>query len=206
MSSDDEIHIVLDSINGTPESKLIIENFITNCSDKKINFISTPLNGDYSLYKNTARDLANAFSLKNSNKISDYVFQIDADEIPTDFLLTNLKDVLSGNPEVDLFWVPRVNDFKGVTEKDAIIWHWTLSEYDGKKIVNFPDYQSRIFKNIISLKWERKLHERVVGAKVFTNIPADPEWSLIHTKTIEKQRATNIRYNTQFTENENRGV
>jgi len=37
------------------------------------------------------------------------------------------------------------------------------------------------------------------------NLPKIEEYALFHTKTIEVQRATNLRYNKEFTRNENLG-
>jgi glycosyltransferase involved in cell wall biosynthesis len=72
-------------------------------------------------------------------------------------------------------------------------------------LVNVPDYQSRLFKNLKHIRYERRLHEKVEGFESYTFIPPQPDIALIHEKTIEKQRSTNIGYNTNFTENENRG-
>lgn len=72
-------------------------------------------------------------------------------------------------------------------------------------IVNAPDPQGRLFKNIPSLRWERRLHEKVEGAKIFSHLPDEYEYSLFHNKTIEKQIETNIKYNQKFTAIENQG-
>lgn len=73
-------------------------------------------------------------------------------------------------------------------------------------IVNFPDYQSRIFKNLPYIRWEKRLHERVVGAKSYAFLPKEEDFALYHNKTIEKQIETNLRYNKLFTEKENLGI
>ena len=44
----------------------------------------------------------------NSKCSGDYIFQIDADEIPEEFLVKNLKLVLESNP-VDVLITPRKN-------------------------------------------------------------------------------------------------
>jgi glycosyltransferase involved in cell wall biosynthesis len=134
-----------------------------------------------------------------------YIFQIDADELPNEFLLEVLPEILDANADVDLFWLPRVNDFTGVNEKIASEWGWRLTPYENRLIVNWPDIQSRIFKNVPYLKWERKLHEKVEGAKTYSYLPAQYEFSLHHKKTIEKQVQTNIRYNEQFSITDNKG-
>ena len=72
-------------------------------------------------------------------------------------------------------------------------------------LINVPDYQSRLFKNLDHIRYKRRLHEKVEGFKSYAFIPPQPDIALIHEKSIEKQRATNIRYNTDFTVDENRG-
>jgi hypothetical protein len=67
----------------------------------------------------------------------------------------------------------------------------------------WPDYQSRIYLNAPHIKWDRKLHEHIIGIKEFSKIPPMEELSLFHTKTIEKQRKDNSRYMTEFSVEDN---
>lgn len=130
----------------------------------------------------------------------EYIFQIDADELPSEILLVNLYELLKSNSSCEMFWVPRVNNFIGVTQNDFKKYGWHANE---KGHIMWPDYQSRIYKNLSHIKWERKLHETIVGFKEFTKIPAMEELSLYHTKTIEKQRKDNQRYNQDFSAEDN---
>ena len=59
--------------------------------------------------------------------------------------------------------------------------------------------------NLPHIKWERRLHEKIVGHKTFAHLPKEEEFALYHNKTIEKQIETNIKYNKLFTEQENKG-
>lgn len=72
-------------------------------------------------------------------------------------------------------------------------------------IVNAPDPQGRLFKNLPRIEWKRRLHEKIEGARTYVHLPAVYELSLHHNKTIEKQIQTNIKYNKLFTEEENKG-
>ena len=72
-------------------------------------------------------------------------------------------------------------------------------------IVNWPDPQGRLFKNVPYIQWKRRLHEKVEGAKTYVHLPSAYELSLHHNKTIEKQIQTNVKYNKMFTEEENKG-
>ena len=57
-------------------------------------------------------------ALKNYTKeqcSGDYIFHIDADEIPNEVLLKQLPQILEIN-DTDLVWVPRINIVNGITE------------------------------------------------------------------------------------------
>lgn len=130
-----------------------------------------------------------------------WIFQIDADELPTDILLENINEILESNDTNEAIWLPRLNYFIGVTSDDINAWGWNF--YDG--MINFPDYQSRLYRNAPHIRYERRLHEKVEGYKSYVFIPPQKDIALIHEKTIEKQRETNINYNKLFTQDENKG-
>ena len=135
----------------------------------------------------------------------EYIFQIDDDELPNETLLESLKELIELNSDVDLFWIPRINDFKGVNPENSKQWGWRLTPYEDRLIVNWPDPQGRLFKNVPYIEWKRRLHEKVEGAKTYVHLPSAYELSLHHNKTIEKQIQTNVKYNKMFTEEENKG-
>lgn len=130
-----------------------------------------------------------------------WIFQLDGDECPTDLLLENIDIVLESNEANEVIWLPRMNFFIGVTQNDADQWGWRL--HDG--MVNFPDYQSRIYRNLSHIRYQRRLHEKVEGFKSYTFVPPQKDYAIIHEKSIEKQRQTNLNYNKMFTDEENRG-
>ena len=73
-------------------------------------------------------------------------------------------------------------------------------------MVNWPDFQGRIYKRDTNrIKWDRKLHEKIVGHNEYAFLPADEDLALYHDKTIEKQIQTNLRYNQQFSVEDNMG-
>ncbi len=124
----------------------------------------------------------------------DYIFHIDADEYPNDILVQQLPEILETN-EVDLIYIPRVNTIDGMTGEDVRRWKWRLTE---KNWVNYPDYQSRIFRNHKDIRWTRPLHEHIIGVKTYAHLPPHEELSLYHPKTIQKQTQQNIFYNKNF--------
>ena len=121
----------------------------------------------------------------------DYIFQLDADEMVTEFLIKNVSQVIQENNEVDLFYLARINTVDGITMEHINKWRWNLDK-EGR--INFPDYQGRVYKS--NLKWEGKVHEKITGAKYYAVLPLEEEYCLIHHKTINKQEAQNNFYNT----------
>ena len=138
------------------------------------------LNGDFAAQKNSVI----------VNSTVDYVFHIDADEYPSDGLLEYVKPILEAN-DIDLIWVPRVNTVDGITEQHIQQWGWRVSDAGW---VNYPDYQSRIFKNSPEIRWKSKVHERIFGAQTFSHLPPNETLSLYHPKTIDKQEEQNNFY------------
>ena len=123
----------------------------------------------------------------------DYIFQIDADEMPTEDLINNLPYILEVNQELDILLVPRVNTVEGLTQEHIQKWRWNVNK---KGWVNFPDYQWRIYRRTESIRWKNKVHEVLEGFKTYTSLPADEVYSLYHPKTIDRQEKQNNYYDT----------
>jgi hypothetical protein len=128
------------------------------------------------------------------NKIcsGDYIFQIDADEFPHSHFIELLPSILEHNSAVELYAVPRVNTVEGLTQEHIQKWGWQV---DNNGWVNWPDFQTRIYKNSPDIKWKNKVHERLEGHKEFAYLPMEEEWSLHHPKTIDRQEKQNDLYN-----------
>jgi len=144
---------------------------------------SHELNNDFATHKNYLNSLCQG----------DYIFQIDADEKFHNNLLTYLHDIVYNNTNVDLFLIPRVNVVNGLTDDDIRRWGWQVND---KGWVMFPDYQTRLYKNIDRIKWEGKVHERIIGYETHAPLPPEEEWSLYHIKEINRQREQNAYYET----------
>ena len=55
----------------------------------------------------------------------------------------------------------------------------------------------RIVKNGNDMRWQGKVHERIVGFSTISHLPHDnQDWCLLHPKTIERQEKQNQLYNT----------
>lgn len=177
----DEILIQYDE-NGVTNEVLSYLRII-DAVHSNIKVISFPLNEDFASFKN---------NLKNHAK-GIFIFQVDADELPDDYLVENIHTLLEYNKEVDMFFVPRVNKVIGITDIDIKKWGWKLDE-DGR--INFPDYQTRLYRRTSEIEWVGKVHERIVGYNTLSILPAEQIYSLYHIKDIERQRKQNEFYET----------
>jgi hypothetical protein len=169
---EDEIVVQMD-INATEEVKAVVNKY------KLINY-SHPLNNDFATFKNNLSGLCT----------KDAIFQIDADEYPHVDLISNLSLILEHNPEIDVFLVPRINTVEGLTEAHIKQWGWIVEN----ERVNFPDFQWRIWRNRKGIKWVNKVHEKLDGFGIYTNLPPIEECCLYHPKTIERQERQNNYY------------
>jgi len=174
----DNIVILYDEANGDPE----IENFLRSHSvNGEFSWHKAKFNKHFADWKNKLTSLCNG----------DYIFQIDADEIPAEDLIRHLPEIIELNPEMDIYLVPRVNTVEGLTATHVAKWGWKVNE---EGWVNWPDFQWRIWKNLPEIKWVNKVHERLDGFKTYTALPDAEYFALYHPKTIEKQEKQNNLY------------
>jgi hypothetical protein len=177
---EDEICVLLDKPKASQELLYQLSVYSSECF---IILKESEFKGHFADWKNQLMDLCSG----------DYIFQIDADEIPNEYLIKSLPEILETNSEVDLYIVPRVNTVEGLTPEHIAKWGWHVNE---KGWVNFPDYQWRIYKNTPDIKWKNKVHEIIEGHKTMAQLPAYEDLSLYHPKTIDRQEKQNSYYNT----------
>jgi len=176
----DEIVILYDQKNGNEEIASWLQKFnkLPN-----VQFWRGFFEGHFADWKNKLTEYCSG----------DYIFQIDADEIPNKNLIDNLPTILESNPDNEVYLVPRVNTVEGLTQEHIQKWRWNVNE---KGWVNWPDYQWRIWKNKPEIKWKNKVHEVLEGHKTYAGLPADEQFALYHPKDIERQEKQNAYYNT----------
>jgi hypothetical protein len=182
---EDQIYVLLDKPKADPPLLDLLYRF---SSSNWITLRESAFGGDFSKWKNELIELCNVHSTKPN-----FIFNIDADELPTKELINVLPTILENNSEIDLYWVPRWNTVEGLTPEHIKMWGWNVDELER---VNWPDYQTRIFKNNSDIKWKNKVHEQLGGFKNYTYLPLDMNIHLIHDKTIERQEKQNNYYNT----------
>lgn len=178
-----------------PEDEIVIQYDDSSATDEVIEYVKLvdkmhdnhkvigfPLDSDFASFKNNLK----------SHCSKDYIFQIDADEIPHEYLIEILGEVLDSN-NVDIVFVPRINTVEGLTQSHIQKWGWNVNENEW---INFPDYQTRIYKNTDDVTWMNKVHERITGYNTFSNFPAEEQFCLYHHKQIERQEKQNSFYET----------
>ena len=173
---EDEICVLLDKPKASPE---LLYQLSVYSSEGFIILKESEFKGHFADWKNQLMDLCSG----------DYIFQIDADEIPNSNLIENLPAILENN--VDVILVPRVNTVQGITQQHIQHWGWKQND---KGWIQWPDFQWRIYKNNPGIKWKNKLHEVLDGYKTYSNLPEMEEYALYHPKTIEKQEQQNNFY------------
>jgi hypothetical protein len=174
---EDEIIVLYDSNNGSPE----VGEYLVKV--KGIRWFPFPFDGHFANMKNKL----------TSECSGDYIFQIDADEMLSLDGLTSIPKIIENNPIIEVYRVPRINTVIGLTPEHIQKWGWNINEQEW---VNFPDLQWRIYKNDSKIKWKNKVHEVLEGYGIYSELPYNEEFCLIHEKTIERQEKQNDYYNT----------
>ena len=178
--NEDEIIILYDGVNGIEPVEEYLRAKSVNVDFMWYNGV---FNNHFADWKNTLKDLCNG----------DYIFQIDADEIPNKALIQQLPAILESNPDNEVYLVPRVNTVKNLTEEYIQKWRWNVND---KGWINWPDYQWRIWKNKPEIEWVNKVHEKLQGFKTYAALPDVEEVALYHPKDIERQIKQNEYYNS----------
>ena len=175
---EDEIVVSYDVKNGD----INVEEYLRNASSE----------GEFTWHKysfdGNFADMKNSLTEECSG---DYIFQIDADEMPTAYTIDFIHEVVKHN-DVDIFKVPRINTVEGITPEHIKKWNWGINDQGW---INFPDYQWRIYRNDGNVKWKNRVHEVLTGYKTMAYLPAAEEWCLLHAKTINRQEQQNEMYN-----------
>lgn len=176
LQPEDEI-VVVDDFSTEPSTVSVLEEY-----RDKINLYFNSLDNDFAAHKNFAK----------SKCTKEYIFFIDADENVHESLLMTIKEILYNNSTIEMFMVPRINIVQGLTEQHVQKWNWSINE---KGFVNYPDPQTRIVINKEEIKWENKVHERLVGHSTHSLLPFETEdYCLLHIKDIKRQESQNDFY------------
>ena len=112
--NEDDIVITFDSKNG---SKGVEDYLRTHSVNGEFSWHPYEFDGNFSDLKNYTKKMCSG----------DYIFHLDADEIPNEILIHQLPTILEIN-ETDLIWIPRVNTVDGLTEEHIKYWRWNVND------------------------------------------------------------------------------
>jgi intracellular sulfur oxidation DsrE/DsrF family protein len=134
----DEIVVLYDEKNGNKEvlEFLLPYNKLPNVQTWR----SWDWNDNFADWKNKLNDYC----------AGDYIYQIDADEMISEYMVKNLYQILEMNPSVDLIFVPRINTVDGLTEEHIKKWGWRLSTIENhvnEKIIDTESDEYKLLKN-----------------------------------------------------------
>lgn len=181
LKSGDEIVLQMDSTKVTDAVRGIALLYESRIPMMKV--VEFPLSGDFASFKN---------NLKN-HCLNKWIFNIDADEMPSKFLIENLHSILNDNDDLDVLIVPRWNIVEGITKEHINRWRWN---YDDQGRINWPDWQMRIYKNKEEILWKNKVHEVLEGFDKYAMLPDSKDYCLFHNKSIQRQEKQNEFYDT----------
>jgi hypothetical protein len=167
----DNIHVVVDTLHVTDKVKKVLNHFGNIITVFERPFDNFYTNGDFHL----------------QNATGDYIFGIDADEMPTEALVKNAKKIIQQSNS-DLIFVPRMNIHPGITQ-DFINQSNGFFKLNEVEFVNWPDYQGKIFKKCDYIRFSNTTHCVAQGAKNTVHLQPNPKLGIWHIKSIEKQES-----------------
>ena len=165
---EDTVHVVVDSLHTTEKVKLVTEYF-----KEFIKIYERPFD---TFYQNML------FHKKNAD--GDYIFHIDADEMPQELLIKNIKNIINDS-KADIIAIPRINIHPGATAEFTNKMKFNVNEAG---FINWPDYQLRDYRNCEKVQWTDELHVKLIGGTT-VGIQAHTNVALWHIKSIEKQES-----------------
>ena len=174
-----------------PEDEIVVVYDQNRVTDEVMNVLKSYLSVDSYPFDFQQNFLDNKNFL-NSKCTGDYIFQLDADEVPNYYLMAYLPTLLEMNEGVDLLITARKNLVEGLTQEHIQKWGWRVTEQGW---VNWPDAQKRIYKNDPKIKWSgHQVHGMISGFETYATLPFEEAFSITHNKTIDRQENQNNRY------------
>jgi hypothetical protein len=166
----DNIHVVVDSLHKTERVQKVIEYFKEYITVFERPFDTFCKNSQYHA------DVATG----------DYIFGIDADEMPQELLIKSIKQVISTTGS-EIIFVPRINIHPGMTQE----FLHTCGQFKLNEMgwINWPDFQGRVYKNADYIKFTQEIHTKLTGSDKVIGLKPVPQLALWHIKSMEKQQS-----------------
>ena len=175
-----EIVVIYDP--STDDLAIHVESILIEYKDH-IKVFRRALNNDFASQKNFMTEKCSG----------DYIVNIDADELLSQYILENVEVIAQ---QSELIGLPRVNTVEGLTQEWSQRFGFRVND---RGWINFPDTQWRIYKNDYPrIKWHNKVHENILGHTSFANLSIDPEhvehFAILHPKSLDRQIIQNEKY------------
>lgn len=122
-------------------------------------------NNDFSEHKNFMNDLC---------KKDSFIINLDGDEIITKEFFDSVPFIIQANPDIEAYWVPRVNTVDGITHKHLAQWNWTVSKLENYIKFKFIDQNTEEYHLIKDLDYI--LDEENGGVTFYQPIICWPDW------------------------------
>jgi glycosyltransferase involved in cell wall biosynthesis len=168
--AEDDIIVVVDSLHKTAKVQRVLDFF----------------SGKVTVYERPFDNFLDNSNFHIEKATGDYIFGVDADEMPQEALIKVLKNVLRESG-ADALWIPRINIHPGSTESFI---KETRFHVNDKGWINWPDYQGRVYKRNGKIRWGvETVHSKLIGAEKSACLGEVPQLALWHIKSIEKQES-----------------
>lgn len=169
IDDEDAIDVVVDSNNTTEKVELVLEHFKERITVYKRPFDNFKTNADFHIEKATG----------------DYIFYIDADELPQEPLIKVVKKIIE-EADAEIIAVPRINIHPDITEEEAKEFGFHMNEVG---FINWPDFQTRIHKKCDYIYWTDELHTKLTGSDKIAGVKPVPSMAMWHIKSMDKQKS-----------------
>lgn len=133
--NEDEICVVIDSENMNEEMLRLLKNITFD----RFIWCSRPLRKDFAAQKNFLTSICKG----------DWLINIDADEMISEYFIRNIPTLLETNEKIDTFYVPRINTVNGLTEEHIKKWGWVVSKNEKfveEKIIDTDSEEYKLLK------------------------------------------------------------
>jgi len=167
IDDEDELNVVADSNRITERIELVLEHF-----KERINVFKRPFDD---FCKNSQ------FHADNAN--GEYIVGLDADEMPQEMLIKNLKKIIE-DTKAEIIAIPRINIDPGYTEEFLKRCNYSINQFGW---INWPDYQMRVYKKCDHIRWTDEMHTKLTGSDKVIALKDEPRLALWHIKSIEKE-------------------
>jgi glycosyltransferase involved in cell wall biosynthesis len=123
--------VVIDDFSEDPETLNILREFAPH-----IHVFEHSLAGDFAAHKN----------FMNECCTGDWILNLDADEWVTEDFLGYMSMIIEANPDIEAYWLPRVNTVDGLTLKHIQKWGWVLTKMEERRKIKVIDADSEEYK------------------------------------------------------------